>query len=128
MPMHHDHVPVLVCTISILWNFHTNPYQSSETTQVEQQCDGASEHLKNENSRVPLIRFNKIDHHFISTKEICCKINVLRYVYLYSRILFASSKIPSSVLKVFLSIFHSPASPAAFIPLPQLRVVGGGLI
>jgi hypothetical protein len=32
MPMHHRHVPVRVCTISILWNFHTNPYQSSETT------------------------------------------------------------------------------------------------
>ena len=32
MPMHHRHVPVPVCTISILWNFHTNPYQFSETT------------------------------------------------------------------------------------------------
>ena len=32
MPMHHGHVLVHVCTISILWNFHTNPYQSSETT------------------------------------------------------------------------------------------------
>ena len=32
MPMHHRHVPVPVCTISILWNFHTNPYRSSETT------------------------------------------------------------------------------------------------
>ena len=32
MPMHHRHVPVPVCTISIMWNFHTNPYQSSETT------------------------------------------------------------------------------------------------
>jgi hypothetical protein len=30
MPMHHSHVPVRICTISILWNFHTNPYQSSE--------------------------------------------------------------------------------------------------
>ena len=28
MPMQHRHVPVHVCTISILWNFHTNPYQS----------------------------------------------------------------------------------------------------
>ena len=34
MPMHCGHVPVLVCTISILWNFHTNPYQSGEK-QVE---------------------------------------------------------------------------------------------
>jgi hypothetical protein len=25
-------VLVLVCTISIMWNFHTNPYKSSETT------------------------------------------------------------------------------------------------
>jgi hypothetical protein len=32
MLMHHHHVLVPVCTISILWNFHTNPYQSSETT------------------------------------------------------------------------------------------------
>ena len=32
MPMHHSHVSIPVCTISILWNFHTNPYQSSETT------------------------------------------------------------------------------------------------
>jgi hypothetical protein len=30
--MHHRHVLVRVCTISILWNFHTNPYQPSETT------------------------------------------------------------------------------------------------
>ena len=32
MLMHHSHVPIRVCTISILWNFHTNPYQFSETT------------------------------------------------------------------------------------------------
>ena len=32
MPTHHRHVPVPVCTFSILWNFHTNPYQTSETT------------------------------------------------------------------------------------------------
>ena len=32
MPMHHHHVPVHVCTISIMWNFHTNPYHPSETT------------------------------------------------------------------------------------------------
>ena len=32
MPMHHRHVSVLVCSISILWNFHTNPYHPSETT------------------------------------------------------------------------------------------------
>ena len=32
MLMHHRYVIVHVCTISILWNFHTNPYQSSETT------------------------------------------------------------------------------------------------
>jgi hypothetical protein len=34
MPMHHSHVLVHVCAISIVWNFHTNPYQSCET-QVE---------------------------------------------------------------------------------------------
>jgi hypothetical protein len=27
MPMHHSHVPAHICTISILWNFHTNPYR-----------------------------------------------------------------------------------------------------
>ena len=26
MLMYHRHVAVPVCTISILWNFHTNPY------------------------------------------------------------------------------------------------------
>ena len=38
MLMHHGHVPVHVCTISMLWNFHTNPYQSDE-----QQTTGAGE-------------------------------------------------------------------------------------
>ena len=28
MPMHHRHVAVHVCTVSILWNFHTNPSPS----------------------------------------------------------------------------------------------------
>ena len=32
MHMHHGHVTVHVCAISILWNFHTNPYYPSETT------------------------------------------------------------------------------------------------
>ena len=32
MLMHHGHVSVPVCTISILWNFHTNPYHPTETT------------------------------------------------------------------------------------------------
>jgi hypothetical protein len=32
MLMHHRHVPVPVCTISILLVFHTNSYQFSETT------------------------------------------------------------------------------------------------
>ena len=43
MPMHHRHVPVPVCTISILWNFHTNPYQSSKNYELKQQGDGAGE-------------------------------------------------------------------------------------
>ena len=32
MPIHHGHVTVLVCTISILWNLHTKPYHPTETT------------------------------------------------------------------------------------------------
>jgi hypothetical protein len=43
MPMHHGHVPVRVCTISIMWNFHTNPYHSSENYELKQQGDGAGE-------------------------------------------------------------------------------------
>jgi hypothetical protein len=35
-------VPVHVCTISILWNFHTNPYQSNNN-ELKQQGDGAGE-------------------------------------------------------------------------------------
>jgi hypothetical protein len=35
--MHHRHVSVLVCTISILWNFHTNPYHPSVTVPVKPQ-------------------------------------------------------------------------------------------
>jgi len=34
MQMHHRHVLVHVCTISILWNFHTNPYEFGKQ-QVE---------------------------------------------------------------------------------------------
>ena len=52
MLMHHDHVSVPVCTIFILWNFHTNPYQSSENYELKQQGDGAGEHLKNDKLRV----------------------------------------------------------------------------
>ena len=43
MLMCHRHVPVHVCTISILWNFHTNPYQSSKNYELKQQGDGAGE-------------------------------------------------------------------------------------
>jgi hypothetical protein len=36
MPMHRRHVTVHICTISIMWNFHTTAYypseQQSETT------------------------------------------------------------------------------------------------
>ena len=32
MLTHHHHVMAHVCTISILWNFRTDPYQPSETT------------------------------------------------------------------------------------------------
>jgi hypothetical protein len=51
MLMHHGHVPVPVCTISILWNFHTNPYHPSEQ-RVETPSYGAGEHLKNHKLRV----------------------------------------------------------------------------
>ena len=44
--MHHGHVFVPVCTISILWNFHTNPYHPSKNYELKQQGDGAGEHLK----------------------------------------------------------------------------------
>ena len=50
--MHHEHVAVHVCTISILWNFHTNPYHPSKNYELKQQCDGAGEHLKNDKLRV----------------------------------------------------------------------------
>ena len=42
-PMHHGHVSVPVCTISILWNFHTNPSQSSRNYELKQQGVGAGE-------------------------------------------------------------------------------------
>ena len=43
MPMHHSHVSVPVCTISILWNFHTNPYHPSKNYELQQQGDGAGD-------------------------------------------------------------------------------------
>ena len=52
MPMHHGHVLVHVCTISILWNSHTNPYHPSENYELKQQGDGAGEHLKIDKLRV----------------------------------------------------------------------------
>ena len=39
MLTHHRHVRAHVCTVSIQWEFHTNPYQSSETTESKQQRD-----------------------------------------------------------------------------------------
>ena len=50
--MHHGHVFVYVCTISILWNFHTNPYHFQCNNELKQQGDGAGEHLKNDKLRV----------------------------------------------------------------------------
>ena len=47
-------MPVHVCTISILWNFHTNPYHPSENYKLKQQGDGAGEHLKNDKLRVKI--------------------------------------------------------------------------
>ena len=52
MLMNHRHVAVRVCTISILWNFCTNPYHPSNNYELKQQGDGASEHLKNDKLRV----------------------------------------------------------------------------
>ena len=43
MPMHHGHVSIPVCTISIMWNFHTNPYHPSKNYELKQQGDGAGE-------------------------------------------------------------------------------------
>ena len=40
MLMHHGHVSIPVCTISILWNFHTNPYYPSKNYELKQQGDG----------------------------------------------------------------------------------------
>ena len=50
--MHRLRVLVRVCTISILWNFHTNPYHPSKNYELKQQGDGAGEHLKNDKLRV----------------------------------------------------------------------------
>ena len=52
MLMHHGLVSIPVCTISILWNFHTNPYHPSKNYELKQQGDGAGEHLKNDKLRV----------------------------------------------------------------------------
>jgi hypothetical protein len=54
MLMRRRHVPVRVCTISILWNFHTNPYHSSKNYELKQQGDGAGEHLKNNRVTAPV--------------------------------------------------------------------------
>jgi len=53
MPMHHRHVSVPVCTISILWNFHTNPYHPSENYELQQQGDGAGETSRTTNYELP---------------------------------------------------------------------------
>jgi hypothetical protein len=52
MLMHHGHVPVHVCTISNLWDFHTNPYYPSKNYELKQQGDGAGEHLNYDKLRV----------------------------------------------------------------------------
>ena len=43
MLMHHGHVCIPVCTISILWKFHINPYHPSKNYELKQQGDGAGE-------------------------------------------------------------------------------------
>jgi len=52
MLMHRGQAPVLVCTISILWNFHTNPYHPSKNYELKQQGDGAGETSRNKKLRV----------------------------------------------------------------------------
>ena len=52
MLMQHGHVPVHVCTISIMWNFHTNPYRFPVNNELKQQGDGAGEHLNYDKLRV----------------------------------------------------------------------------
>ena len=52
MLVHHDHANIPVCTISILWNFHTNPYHPSKNYELKQQGDGASETSTNDKLRV----------------------------------------------------------------------------
>ena len=47
--MHHGHVTIPVCTISILWNFHTNPYHPSKIYELKQQGDGAGDTSKTTN-------------------------------------------------------------------------------
>jgi hypothetical protein len=36
-------VSVHICTISIMWNFHTNPCHPSENYELQQQGDGAGD-------------------------------------------------------------------------------------
>ena len=43
MLMHHGHMSIPVCTISIMWNFHTNPYHFQWINKSKQQGDGAGE-------------------------------------------------------------------------------------
>ena len=49
MLTHHIHVAVPVCTISMLWNFHTNPCHPSKNYELKQQGDGAGEISKTTN-------------------------------------------------------------------------------
>ena len=52
MHMHHRHVAVRVCAISILWNFYTNPCHPSKNYDLKQQGDGAGETSRNDKLRV----------------------------------------------------------------------------
>ena len=45
MPTHHGHVPIPVCTISILWNFHINPYHPSKNYELKQQGEIGRAHV-----------------------------------------------------------------------------------
>ena len=52
MLTHRGYVFVPVCTISILWNFHTNPCTIPVHNELKQQGDGAGEHLNYDKLRV----------------------------------------------------------------------------
>jgi hypothetical protein len=102
MPMHHGHMPVHVCTISILWDFHTMPYQSDE-----QQTTGAGEtssttnyqlHGKDWTNRAPVAE-NLIKH------APNMPMHHSEYTYIYFTIRLTQSLAEASQCLVTLSVY-----------------------